>query len=313
MKDNNFAPRVTQSFDIPPKVRVSLYVVSDNLRYDFEPAVYDNKLLKAIADGPFDKHMRARMMEAKLSGMLRFERIKAAHAIEPIKDFLKYLQVEESIEDTILEARYLVEVTAIEPLSCKMAALKIVQFAAAFLARELEGIILEPYSLKLYNSTDETIDNLLTMDEACPSLLPFLNVVQSQARNKRLLTTTHGLSRFGLPDFTVKEDDITLAEPLSYFIRGLAQSFFESVLLAKDENADRFSLASPLTITPEHLERGNQNNLPQPLGKVAAQEVPLKLNRTNARSSLDLAFRGRSAERSAKLQQLLHGLGLINR
>lgn len=311
MKKNKFAPKVTQAFDIPPKVRISLYVATGQFGQEFDEAVFDNRLLRSIAEGPFDKHERAQLMEAKLSGMLRFEHVEAAPAVKPMQDFLKYLQVEEQVEETILQADHLVEVTAVEPLSQAMLALKIVHFAASFLATELNGIILEPYSLKVYNRGDKMLDQLLKVEDGTPSLKPFLNVVQSVSKGQKLLTTTHGLSRFGLPDFRIKDCKPALAEPLAFLIRGLAQSFFEDVLRVKNEGNDRYSLKKPLAVTFEHLKKGNLEDLPAPSQTPQAQLVSLKLSRSLSSFSVDLAFYGRQEERATRLNNLLSGLGLL--
>jgi hypothetical protein len=303
---------VPQAFDIPRKVRVSLYVASDELDYDFEAAVFDNKMLKSIADGPFDKHVRSQLMTAKLNGMLRFELVEAAPSIQPLETFLPYLNLEEEVEETILQAQYMVEITAVEPLNQAMLALKVVHFAAAFLARELSGVVLEPYSLKVYTDNDKTLDQMQIVEDGTPSLKPFLTVVQSQGKGQKLRTTTHGLARFGLPDFSVRNDEPAIAGPLSYLMRGLAQSFFEAVLKAKNEGMDRYSFATPLSLSYEQLQKGNLGDLPAPSQKPITQKVPLKLSRSGPEASIGFAFRGRREEKNARLQSLLAGLGLVD-
>jgi hypothetical protein len=301
---------VAQSFDIPPKVRVSLYVVSDEIDYDFEAAVFDNKMVKSIADGPFDKRVRAQLMEAKLTGRFGFELVEATQFLKPLTSFLQYLDVGEDVEQTILEARHIVEVTAVEPLSEAMSALKFVHFAAAFLARELEGVVVEPYSLKVYREDDEALDKMQIIEAGTPSLKPFLTVVQSHDEGQKVRTTTHGLSRFGLPDFAVSDTEPALAGPLSYLMRGLAQSFFENVLKAKNEGLDRYSFAKPLNLSFEQLQKGNLGDLPASNQRASDQKVPLKLSRSLSEASIGFAFRGRRKEKNASLQALLAGLGL---
>ncbi len=155
------------------------------------------------------------------------------------------------------------------------------------------------------------LDQLLKVEDGTPSLKPFLNVVQSVSKGQKLLTTTHGLLRFGLPDFRIKDCQPALAEPLAFLIRGLAQSFFEDLLRVKNEGNDRYSLKKPLTVTVEHLKKGNLEDLPAPCQSPQDQQVSLKLNRSLTSFSLALAFYGRKEEREAKLHSLLAGLGLI--
>ena len=310
MKANKFAPRTAQSFDIPQKVRVSLYVAGADLDYDFEAAVFDNKLLKSIADRPLDKGVRAQLMKGKLNGLLGFELVRTPSSIGPLTTLLPFLNVGDEVEEIILQSQYMVEITAVEELTEALFALKIVHYAAAVLAREIGGIVLEPYSLKVYTDNDDALTQMQSVEKGTPSLKPFLTVVQSLGKGDKLRSTTHGLSRFGLPDFAVKGADPALAEPLSYFMRGLAQSFFEDVLKAKHEGLDRYSLAKPQMVSYDQLQKGNLEELPAPCQEPVPQEVPLKLNRSGDQAVLGLAFRGRSAVRNAYLQSLLVGLGL---
>src|SRR6202044_437063 len=100
-----------------------------------------------------------------LTGVLRFELVEAAPAVKPLTTFLQYLELGEEVEQTILQARYMVEVTAVEQLNEAMLALKIVHFAAAFLARELGGLVVEPYSLKVYTPSHPALDQMQILED----------------------------------------------------------------------------------------------------------------------------------------------------
>lgn len=279
-----------QHLDIPDKIRVSLYVVAPAFNYEFDDRIFDHKLLKSFTDERFDKKTRAHLLSAKTTSMLSFELNPAPPILKPLETFLQYLNVGAEAEVLIRASQYLVQVTGIQQIGALDAAVtgvEIVNFAAALLAEEVGGIIVEPYSLKILE-TPESFTGLQTPQPGIPSLLPFLTIVQSQDP-QLIRTTSLGLNRFGLPDFEVKHTPEELAAPLATLISGLAQTFFEDIVRTRKAGKDQYDI------------RGAQGST----------RVPLKIGRLGNERALNLAFHGRQAEKNEALRQLLQDLDLV--
>jgi|GEM_PF-6658995 len=308
--------------DIPGKIRVSLFVAAAQFDHEFDQRQIDHKLLKSVTDERFDKKMRSRLLPVKTSSLLTYELVPAAPVIKPLETFLQFLRVDPATEATLLNAEYMVEVTAVQELSRladPVTAMELVAFAAALLAEDVGGIIVEPYSLKILDLPQDFAE-LQKIDEGVPPLYPFLTIVQSQSptpnqteNQSQVRTTSHGLARIGLPELEIKFTDPALSPGLALLASGLAQCFFEDMVRVKTENPeqDRYDFSSrtrgALTINQNHVAKANGDRY-QCQGSAA---VPLKLSRGALDFNINLALHGRLADKNAALVEILKNLSLL--
>lgn len=327
MKLPFFGKLTAQKLDIPKKIRVSLYVAAAQFDSEFDRPSIDNRLLKATTSHNFDKKLRSHFLQTKTSSLLTFELEPAAAVIKQLETFLQFLQVEPAVEDTFLQAQYMVEVTAVQEMSefdSPVTALELVGFAAALLAAETKGIVIEPYSLKILSQPRE-FAQLLNLQAGLPPLCPFLTVVQSHNQfhdqshdHTQVRTTSHGLTRIGLPEIEIKFTDVELAPATAIFTAALAQSIFEDVVLAKAKSPELeqydFSTIGDngqLTVNRGHVERAHGGEIQNIGSGGGSARVPLKLSRGALDLNINLALHGRHTDKNAALAEILKDLNLL--
>ena len=299
MKLPFFGKVTSQKLDIPKKIRVSLYVAAEQFDYEFERPSIDNKLLKATTAHSFDKKLRSHFLQTKTSSLLSFELEPAAAIIKQLETFLQFLKVDPAVEDIFLQSQYIVEVTAVQDMSelaTPVTALELVGFAAALLAADTKGIVIEPYSLKILSQPEDLLP-LHQLQPGLPALAPFLTIVQSQ-NDIQVRTTSHGLTRIGLPEIEIKFTDFDLAPAVATFTAALAQSIFEDVVRFKSESPDQDQYDFSATAITVSTESGSA-------------AVPLKLSRGSLDLNINLALHGRHTDKNAALAEILKSLNLL--
>ena len=289
---SDFRPRLRQAIDIPKTLRFNLYVFSPDLFADFDQIALDNKLLKAIAELP-ERKKRAQLSSMKLTSRLDFDLVPAAACIKSYETFFPYLGVSAELEASLQNTEEILEVTTGDSFSYDMPGYKMVQFATAFLARQLHGLILDPLSYKIFRHDDPLVDRLLSAGDDPPAIAPLWTVIQSRLSTGRFLTTSHGLCRFGLPEFYLDKCKAEQSEKLPLLLEKAAQRLFESVIIAAKSGADQFLFTAPLVI-------------PDRAGEPLA--LPLRLERSLDGPVIEFDFHGRQVEKDALLARLVERL-----
>jgi hypothetical protein len=295
IKAPKFEPRVRQAIDIPQKLRFNLYVFADSLLDDFDAVALDHKMLKSIAVIS-DRKKRARLSEMKMSTQLDFDLVEAEPCLKMFETFFSYLGIEEELANSIQSTSHLLEITTGDKLTEEMPGFQMVQFAAAFLARETGGLLVDPLAYKIYKPEDEALDLMLSEAVAKPQVRPLLSVFQSTLPTGRLRTTSHGLCRFGLPEFDFQKTAAAQGQPLIELTYQLAQALLEDVIKRSLEGADTYSFREPLPV----FSTASQSS----------QIVPLRLHRTVEGRAASLADHGRQNDRDQLLREVLDSLNL---
>ncbi|MBU6450492.1 MAG: hypothetical protein KGS72_01845 [Cyanobacteria bacterium REEB67] len=297
IKAPKFEPRVRQAIDIPLKLRFNLYIFAESLLDDFDSVALDHKMLKYIASLPESK-TRARLSEMKMSTRLDFDLVEAEPCLKMFETFFSYLGVEEDRASAIQSTSHLLEITTGDKLTPLMPGFQMVQFAAAFFARETGGLLIDPLAYKIYEPDAPALQAMLSEAVGKPQLRSLLSVFQSTLPTGRLRTTSHGLCRFGLPEFDFQKTAAAQGAAVIELIYRLAQALLEDLIEKASQGAgiDAYSFREPLPVSTADCQ--------------STVSVPLRLHRTVEGRAASLAHHGRQHERDQALVDLLTSLQL---
>ncbi|MDZ4834700.1 MAG: hypothetical protein SGJ27_13060 [Candidatus Melainabacteria bacterium] len=248
------------------------FVCADKIDLDTF-AVTSNKdiLLRSVENSEF------RQLASTLASLNDwFQLLPAEWVVNEFAPLLERLPVQESIKQSIYRAKTLVKIQVTENFDSSLSGFQLLNFVTAQFAKKVRGLVFEPCSFKLYRFDDPILKQFDFSESELPSLFPFLSVLSSTQFGQCRLTT-HGLHRFGLPEFQFENVSQSMCSSSAYLMNALAQSLIGKVEQSKARNVTTLSLDEPYTVSTNDVIRGNKGNLPFDACIPGSAELGLKL------------------------------------
>lgn len=291
---------------IPKEKNLFLLVAARDIDSDkFEATAQKLKIISAIQQSNFE--YGASRLESTEEW---FRVVPADWIVSEFKPVLERLPIKESIKQTIRQSKKFVKIQVSEQFDSTLSNYQLLNFATAQFAINVQGILFEPCSFKLYHFKDWQIKDFSFVESNLPSMSPFLSVLSSR-EGERYRLTSHGLARFDLPELQLDNVHESLSGPSVYLINAIAQSLIEGVVQSKTKHATILSLEEPLAVSTAAVIRGNYGNLPFQSCIPRAADLRLSLRKHNGTIKLFACFGGDWIEQDAALRDVLAKLSLL--
>ncbi len=297
---------VDEELRFPDEKDLFLFVASCEIdTNEFEATAHKLKILSAIEQSNFKSGA------AKLESSAEWFRVLPAEwIITEFRPVLERLPVKESIKQSIRQSKKFVKIQISEQFDSTLSCYQILNFATARFAKNVRGVLFEPCSFKLYNHDDWQLKRFDDVENIVPSIAPFLSILTSR-EGERSRITSHGLSRFNLPELQFENVSQSMSGSCVYLINAIAQSLIEKTVDSRLNNTSALSLLEPLVVSTADVIKGNQGNLPFQSCVPRKTELRLTMRRQNGAVNLFAIFDGNQSEQDSSLGGLLATLSLL--